>query len=158
MRSDKKLSNYKNNLPHLNLETFLNNEIRGYGIIETRFGIVKRRFEFLANCSWIDGTCYLKEEMKYDNGFVDKRIWLIERQGESYRATTNNVIGFAEINIGGNSMNWRYKINIPFKSKNISISCDDWMYLIDDRRLINRNTFKKFGFKVGELTLFMEKI
>jgi hypothetical protein len=31
------------------------------------------------------------------------------------------------------------------------------MYLMPDGQLINRNYFKKFGFTVGELTLFMQK-
>lgn len=157
MQNDKKLLMYKSNLPKLDLVDFLSGKISGYGIIQSRSGIVKRRFEFLANCNWNDGVCLLDEEMKYDDGVVDKRVWTINKDGESYIATTQDVIDCAKIKISGNAMFWSYKINIPYKNKKTSISCDDWMYLIDNKRLINKNIFKKFGFRVGELTLFMER-
>lgn len=157
MQNDKKLLIYKNNLPKLDLVDFLSGKISGYGIIQNRWGVVKRRFEFSGNCNWADGVCVLDEEMKYDDGVVDKRVWTIKKDGTSYIATTNDVIDCAKIKISGNAMCWSYKINIPYKNKKISITCDDWMYLLDKQRLINRNTFKKFGFRVGELTLFMDK-
>lgn len=54
-------------------------------------------------------------------------------------------------------MNWKYQMNVPVGDKKYKISFDDWMYLMDDGSLINKNTFKKFGFKVGSLTLMMHK-
>jgi hypothetical protein len=34
---------------------------------------------------------------------------------------------------------------------------DDWMYLIDERTLLNRTTMSKFGFPLGEVTLSFRK-
>ena len=44
------------------------------------------------------------------------------------------------------------------KGKNIKISFDDWIFKQDEEIAINRATLKKFGFKVGELTVFFKKI
>jgi hypothetical protein len=38
------------------------------------------------------------------------------------------------------------------------VSLDDWLYLVDERHLLNRTTLTKFGFRVGELTLVIEKL
>ncbi|MGL5119623.1 MAG: DUF3833 family protein [Plesiomonas shigelloides] len=34
---------------------------------------------------------------------------------------------------------------------------DDWMYLIDQQRLINKAEITKFGFKVGEVIIYIEQ-
>ena len=34
---------------------------------------------------------------------------------------------------------------------------DDWMYLIDDRVMLNRATMSKFGVRLGEITLSFTK-
>ena len=36
-------------------------------------------------------------------------------------------------------------------------SLDDWMYLIDDRVMLNRATMSKFGVRLGEITLSFTK-
>ena len=43
---------------------------------------------------------------------------------------------------------------VPFKGKNIKVSFDDWIFKQDEEVAINRATLTKFGFKVGELTVF----
>jgi hypothetical protein len=34
---------------------------------------------------------------------------------------------------------------------------DDWMYQIDDYRVMNKTTISKFGIDVAEVTLFFDK-
>jgi hypothetical protein len=34
---------------------------------------------------------------------------------------------------------------------------DDWMYLIDENTMVNRAKMSKFGFEVGEVTLFFRR-
>ena len=46
---------------------------------------------------------------------------------------------------------------VPFKGKNIKVKFDDWIFKQDDEIAINRATLTKFGFKVGELTVFFKK-
>jgi hypothetical protein len=35
----------------------------------------------------------------------------------------------------------------------IEVQFDDWMYLIDERVMLNRATMRKFGVTLGEVTL-----
>ncbi|WP_019104390.1 DUF3833 family protein [Chromobacterium haemolyticum] len=37
------------------------------------------------------------------------------------------------------------------------VQFDDWMFLQDERSLLNRAVMSKFGFRLGEVTLFFHK-
>ena len=37
------------------------------------------------------------------------------------------------------------------------VTFDDWMYAMNDGIVVNRSYLKKFGFRVAELSLFMQK-
>ena len=62
------LKDYKNNQPQLNLQTYLNGNINGYGIVQDRTGNVTRRFDFHGNARWTDNRVYFDEKIIYDNG------------------------------------------------------------------------------------------
>ena len=156
--SSNKLSQYENNTPKLDLQSFLDGKISGYGIVEDYKSNVTRRFDFSGIASWKDDNGNFDEKIVYNDGKVESRVWSIHKISDSvYEATTPAVIGKAEINIAGNAMNWKYTMNIQVDDSTYKINFDDWMYLMPNGKLINRNYFKKFGFTVGELTLFMQK-
>ena len=46
---------------------------------------------------------------------------------------------------------------VPFKGKYIKVSFDDCIFKQDEEVAINRATLTKFGFKVGDLTVFFSK-
>ena len=54
-------------------------------------------------------------------------------------------------------MRWAYQMDLPVGDNTFRITFDDWMFLMNDGVLVNRSYLKKFGFKVAELTLFMQK-
>jgi len=39
----------------------------------------------------------------------------------------------------------------------VKLDMDDWMWLIDERTLVNKTRFSKFGIGFGEVTLFFRK-
>ncbi len=156
--SNNKINQYANNTPKLNLETFLNGKISGYGIVEDYGAKITRRFNFYGNANWSDGQGRFDEKIIYSDGKEESRVWHITKLSKnSYEATTPDVIGKADITVVGNAMNWRYTMNIKVDNSTYKINFDDWMYLMPGGQLINRNYFKKFGVTVGELTLFMQK-
>ena len=48
-------------------------------------------------------------------------------------------------------------MRLPYRGSEIDVVFDDWMFLQPDDVLVNRATVSKFGFKVGEVTLFFTK-
>ena len=80
-------------------------------------------------------------------------------QGEDgrWRGTAGDVVGEAVGEVAGNALNWRYTLKLPVDGKVYEVQFDDWMYLMDQNTLINRASMSKFGFELGEVTLFFRK-
>lgn len=153
---------YKNNeqlkMPKLIFQEYLNGKIKGAGIIQNISGKLTKSFEFEGEASWKGDQGEFHEKMYYNDGRIDARVWkFVKINDNHYEGYTNEVIGKAEIYISGNAMNWKYKMKVLVGSKSYLINFDDWMYLLPNGKLMNRNYFKKFGITVGELTLLMEK-
>ncbi len=152
------VSMYKDFSPTLSLESFLNGRIVGTGLIEDWRGRVTRQFDFTGEAVWLNHECTFNETMSYYDGHVDHRTWIITKVNDHYyEGKARDVIGVAKIFISGNAMNWQYKMDIKVDNSVYRLSFDDWMYLMNNDTLINKNSFKKFGLTVGSLVLVMHK-
>ena len=97
----------------------------------------------------------LEEEFFWTDGEKQRRVWNIEKIDElNYVGTAADVVGKAKGFSYGSAFKFEYDLMVPFKGKNIKISFDDWIFKQDENVAINRATLTKFGFKVGELTVF----
>ena len=48
-------------------------------------------------------------------------------------------------------------LKLPVDGKVYEVSFDDWMWQMDGQTMLNRSTMSKFGFDLGEVTLFFRK-
>ena len=62
-------------------------------------------------------------------------------------------MGTAAGQTSGNALNWRYTMALPVDGRTWHVDFDDWMYLVDERVMLNRATMSKFGVRLGEVTL-----
>lgn len=153
------ISDYQDQKPTLDLKQYLSGHIKGWGMIHNWRGKVTERFTFDAHGSWKGNIGKLDEDMVYSSGRKDDRIWTLKKVSNNhYIGTTPEVVGQADIRIAGNAMNWTYTMDVKVDDSTYRLNFDDWMFLINDDSLINVNRFKKFGFTVGGLTLFMHKV
>ena len=67
------------------------------------------------------------------------------------------LVGIAKGMSYGSAFKFEYNLLIPFKDRKIKVKFDDWIFKQDDKVAINRAIVTKFGFKVGELTVFFMK-
>ena len=72
-------------------------------------------------------------------------------------ARAGDVVGEATLNLAGNSLFMNYVLRIPYGDGTIDVAVDDRMYLINDHVLINESELKKFGVRVGSLSLVIIK-
>jgi hypothetical protein len=90
----------------------------------------------------------------YSDGTTQRRVWTITRTGEGrYIGTAADVVGEAQGEASGNALRWRYVMALPVDGKTYHVDFDDWMFLIDERTMLNRSFMSKFGFRLGEVTL-----
>ena len=74
-----------------------------------------------------------------------------------YEGKAPDVVGVAKGVSYGSAFKFEYDLLIPYKDKKIKVKFDDWIFKQDEKVAINRATVSKFGFKVGELTVFFIK-
>jgi hypothetical protein len=63
------------------------------------------------------------------------------------------VVDVAAGEVAGNALRWRYVLALPVDGKVVEVDFDDWMYLVDDKVMLNRSFMSKYGFDLGEVTL-----
>ena len=67
------------------------------------------------------------------------------------------MVGVATGVAAGNALIWRYTLSLPVDGKTYEVQFDDWMFLMDERVLINKAVMSKFGVRLGEVTLSFYK-
>lgn len=104
-------------------------------------------------------TLDIKEDFTYASGKTQKRQWLVNSaQANRLTATAPDVPGMAEGIQSGNAIQFRYPITITRDSgKQVTLSANDWMWMMPDNKLINRNTLSKFGVPVASLVITFSK-
>ena len=148
------IDDYRDEAPLLDLKAYFNGTIDGYGIFQDRSGKVVKRFHVVIDASWAGDTGTLDEHFSYSDGSTQRRVWTIIRQaGGRYTGRADDVVGEAKGLASGNALRWRYVLSLPVDGKTYRVDFDDWMYLMDERVMLNRSTMSKFGFRLGELTL-----
>lgn len=149
---------YSDTLPHFDMQQFFNGKLTAYGMVQNRQGEVLRRFRVEMTASWDGNSGTLDEQFYYHDGEQQQRIWRIEKTAEGrYLGTADDVVAAAQGETAGYALNWQYSLMINVDGEDWEIDFNDWMYLIDEHRLINRAEMSKWGFKVGEVTLWIEK-
>jgi hypothetical protein len=100
----------------------------------------------------------LDEDFVYSDGTTQKRIWTIRKLPDGrYTGTAADVVGEAQGQAAGNALNWRYTLALPVDGKVYNVQFDDWMYLVDEKVMLNRAVMSKFGIRLGEVLLSFTK-
>lgn len=151
-------SKYLNEKPALDLKQYFNGTLMGHGMVQGRNGQVDRRFVVRIEASWKGKEGVLDEYFDWSDGEKQRRIWrLTEVAPGRYIGRADDVVGEAIGEVYGNTLRWRYTLQVPFRNSTINLDFDDWMLLIDDKVMLNRAVFSKWGIRMGEVTLSFSK-
>jgi hypothetical protein len=152
------LDSYRNEKPVLDLQQYFNGTLDAYGVFTDRSGTVVKRFTVVMNCSWKDGQGVLDEDFVYSDGSRQKRIWRLSAQGDGrYTGRADDVVGVAQGQTQGNAFHWNYTLALPVDGTVYEVQFDDWMYLVNDRVMLNKASMRKLGIFLGEVTLSFNK-
>jgi hypothetical protein len=153
------VDDYRDGRPVLDLRRYLSGRLRAHGMFSDRSGRVERRFVVEMTGTWQGDEGVLDEDFVYDDGEKQKRIWRLAHLGEGrYRGRADDVVGDALGATAGHAFRWQYTMRLPWRGSTIDVDFDDWMFLVDDRVLLNRATMSKFGVRLGEVQLAFEKL
>lgn len=147
-------SDYAAETPQLKLRDYFDGRVEGWGLVQQRGGRVLKRFHVTLDCSWQGQTGTLKEYFRYSDGSTQQRVWTVREVAPGrYVGTAPDVVGEANGEEAGNALHWRYTLRLPVDGSEYEVDFDDWMFLMDDKVLLNRARMSKFGIDVGEITM-----
>jgi hypothetical protein len=152
------IDDYADKTPAMNLEDFFTGDLVAYGIVRDRSGKMTRHFQAALKGSWEDGVGTLDELFWFDDGEKQNRIWkMTPTDNGNYIGTAGDVEGSALIESKGNAVRLAYRLKLPYKNKEITVSMDDWMYQVAPGVIINETLMSKWGFHVATVTLVIMK-
>ena len=152
------LDEYATQKPQLDLASYFNGPVQAHGMFQDRSGQVVKRFVVQMDCEWTGDQGVLDERFTYSDGTQDRRVWRLTRHADGrYTGRADDVAGEAQGQVSGNAFRWAYTLKLPVDGKVYEVQFDDWMYLINDRVMLNRATMSKFGVRLGEVTLSFYK-
>ena len=152
------IQDYAAEKPVLELRDYFNGTLDAYGVFTDRSGKVVKRFTVVMECSWQGDAGVLDEAFTYSDGSTQRRIWRLTRHADGrYTGTADDVIGTASGQQQGNAFHWAYTLALPVDGRIIEVQFDDWMYLMNQRVMLNKAAMRKWGFGLGEVTLSFVK-
>lgn len=152
------VQDYAREEPKLDLRTFLNGQLTAKGLFTDRGGHVVKRFTVKMSARWDGDICTLDERFQYSDGTAQQRVWRLKALGPGrYSGTAGDVIGEAVGESAGNALRWTYTLALPVDGRDWNVALDDWMFMLDQRTVLNRSAMSKFGLHVGDVTLVIVK-
>jgi hypothetical protein len=150
---------YAGREPHLRLEEYFDGPLVAWGIVQNRSGKVTRSFRVDLKGHWDGPTGVLEEDFEWSDGAVERRVWTFNKvDAHHYTGTAGDVVGEARGEAFGNALRWGYTLAVPWNNRIVNVVLDDWMWLLSDGVLVNRAEIRKFGFRVGDVTVFFQKL
>jgi hypothetical protein len=153
------IETFSNGRPKFVLENYFDGDTSAWGIVEDRFGNVKRQFIVDINGVWDGETLILKEDFLFDDGEKSFREWKITKNADgTYKGTADDVIGIAKGVASGNTLNWSYVLDLKIgDNSSIRVKLDDWMFLQPGGVLLNKAKMSKFGINLGQILISFSK-
>lgn len=154
-----KIEDFAGTTPAFVPEEYFLGKTRAWGIFQDRFGKVRRQMVVDIDGRVEGQTLILDEFFRYSDGETEQRTWRLTRVApDRYEGTANGVVGTAVARTAGQAMNLVYDFDLKVGDSVWRVHFDDWIWQQDDGVLVNRTTVSKFGFTLGEVSLFFQKV
>ena len=148
------ISDYATETPVLDLRKYFTGTVDAWGIFTDRSGRVVKRFTVVIDCQWQGDEGVLDEAFTYSDGTLQRRVWRLKALPNGrYEGRADDVVGMATGQTKGNAFQWQYTLALPVDGKVWEVQFDDWMYLMNDRVMLNKAVMSKLGVTLGEVTL-----
>jgi hypothetical protein len=156
--ASQQIESYANDTPALDLQQYFNGTLDAFGVFTDRSGKVVKRFSVLMVCSWQGDQGTLDERFTYSDGSQQQRVWHLTKLADGhFEGRADDVAGVALGESRGNALHWAYTLNLPVDGTVYALQFDDWMYLMSERVMLNKASMRKFGVRLGEVTLSFYK-
>ncbi len=137
---------YKNQLPQLDLRTYLNGRWKTYGLVEDVSGRIVTRFSGTLQAEWQGNDGSVTEELHYENGTVERNHWKLHvNDSGELSGSADHIDGEIQGKQRGHSMRRNYRWKREVNAKSLIFVADEWMHYIDAEHYVSKLRLRKFG-------------
>ncbi len=152
------LKYYESMRPILDLQTYFSGPLKAWGIVQDFRGRIVQRLEIDMHGEWQGNKGILKEDIRYFDGRREQRTWHLQKdENGHFHGTADGIVGIAHGQSSGLATQWKYVMTIPVDGRDLNVTFDDWMFALNEDLVVNRAYMKKFGIKVAEVSIFIQK-
>lgn len=152
------LDDYQETKPLFDIKHYFDGEIIAWGMVQDYSNKVSRRFCVEIVGTWQGNDGVLAETFYFNDGEVSYRNWKLSKKVDgSYEGQAEDVVGTAIGKHQGFAFQFQYELSVVFEDETYQVTMDDWMYQLDEYRVMNKTSMRKLGVKVAEVTLFFDK-
>ena len=140
------------------IKEYFDGDVIAWGTVQDYSEQVTRRFCVEIVGTWQGNEGVRAEKFYFDDGEISFRNWQLSKKSDgSYEGQAEDVVGTAIGNHQGFAFQFQYTLSLVVDDETYEVSMDDWMYQLDEYRVMNKTTMSKFGVNVAEITLFFDK-
>lgn len=140
------------------IKQYFNGKVIAWGMVQDYSNKVSRRFCVEIEGTWQGNNGVLAEKFYFNDGEITYRNWQLSKKIDgSYEGLAEDVVGTAIGKHQGFAFQFQYELSLVVEDKTYQVSMDDWMYQLDEYRVMNKTSMSKLGVKVAEVTLFFDK-
>ncbi|MBU2879784.1 DUF3833 domain-containing protein [Aliiglaciecola lipolytica] len=152
------VEDYQGTTPEFKLKEYFSGNLTAWGIVQDINNKTTRRFCVDIIGTWQGDSGKLHETFYYADGETQIRQWQLNiQQDGTVTGSAGDVIGQASGEANGMSFNWHYTLRVPVDDSEFDLKVDDWMYMLDEKRMMNRSYMSKLGIGVAEISIFFDK-
>ncbi len=131
---------------------------RAWGIVEDRFGRLRRRLAVEMTGAWQGDRFRLDETFRYDDGRQERRTWFIVPAPDGrFTARCDDCVGEASGESVGGGIHMTYRFRLRLARRSLVVDFSDRIYDMGGGQAINRASIRKWGIKIAELSLFFQR-
>lgn len=152
------LKDYKTVDKPFDIKEYFNGNVIAWGVVQDYSQEVTRRFCVEIAGTWEGNKGVLAEKFYFNDGEISFRNWQLTKQNDgSYEGTAEDVANIAIGKHQGFAFQFQYDLLLDVNDETYQVNMDDWMYQLDEYRVMNKTSMSKFGIEVAEITLFFDK-
>ena len=143
----------------LNFEKFFSGEVAAKGNL-----IVNYPKKKIKNLHVVFKGVFKNNKLKLNEKYFDNdkkifRKWIFEKQSNSlFIGKEKNVNGNILVHIDKNHLKMRYYFKLQIWKFTITLLIKDYMFLINEKEIVNTTYVSKFGINIAKVVLLYKKI
>lgn len=158
MSCSSSLDDYQGSTPTFDLRQYFTGKVTAWGIVQDYSKQLTRRFCVDIIGTWQGQQGQLHETFYFADGQQQVRVWQLTIHPDGLiTGTAGDVVGQASGLQSGAAFNWQYNLQLAVGDNSYEFAIDDWMYMLDQQRVMNRSYMKKFGINLAEISIFFDK-